>query len=75
MTSGLLLAPLGASAHDTPFPDCNGADCATLPHEHAKNDIVTSTSKFNKQTSSRKLWVDKQAITSDSPFPFDNSND
>jgi len=69
MTSGLLLAPLGASAHETPFPDCYGKDCAALPHEHAEKDIVASVSESRKQTSSRKNRVEGQATSSGSPFP------
>lgn len=76
ITSGLLLAPLGASAAHDSFPVCNGADCATMPHDDAKKDTVaTATSVSKKQISSRKTQVAAQTKSSDSPFPVDNSRD
>lgn len=77
ITSGLLLVPLGASAmvDDSPFPACNGSDCAAIPHDDAKKDTVATASGSKKQIGSRKTQVAEQTRTSDSPFPFDNSRD
>lgn len=75
ITSGLLLVPLGASAAHDSFPVCNGADCATMPHDDAKKNTVATASESKKQISSRKTPVAEQTRSSGNPFPFDNSRD
>lgn len=75
ITSGLFLAPLGASAMvtDSPFPACVGSDCATAQHD--VRDSLAARSETAKEASGRKNWVTGQDRTSDSPYPADNSKD
>lgn len=77
ITSGLLLAPLGATAmvNDTPFPACYGVECWTPAHEQAQTDTVATANESRKPVDSRKQQVEAPSRSSDSPFPFDNSKD
>jgi len=70
ITSGLLLASLGATAmvNDSPFPACDGKDCATMTHDEAVKNTVASASVS-------KWQVAERTSADSSPFPFDNSKD
>jgi len=77
ITSGLLLAPLVASAmaNDSPFPACYGVECMAPTHEQAKMDTVATASEFQKPMDSRQQQTRGSSRASDSPFPSDSSND
>lgn len=77
ITSGLFLAPLGASAMvgDSPFPVCVGADCTIVSHDGVQRDSVAALSESARETSSRTNTRAEQKRTSNRPFPEDNSND
>lgn len=76
ITSGLFLAPLGASAMvgDSPFPACIGPDCAIVSHDDRRNSVAV-LSESARKTSGRSNTLAEQKHSSTSPFPEDNSND
>jgi len=77
ITSGLFLAPLGASAMvgDSPFPACVGVDCAIVSDDDVQTNSVAALSESAKKTSGRTNTLADRKRTSDSPFPEDNSKD
>lgn len=77
ITSGLLLAPLGASAmvNDSPFPACYGIECMPPTHEEAQLDTVATANESRKSGDSRKQRAEASSRAGDSAFPFDNSKD
>jgi len=72
VTSGLFLAPLGASAMvtDSPFPACVGPDCTIASYDGAQKDSIAALGE-----SAKKNWVSGEKHTSNSSFPADNSHD
>lgn len=77
ITSGLFLAPLGASAMvgDSPFPACMGSDCTIVSHDDVQRDAVAALSESARKASGRSNTLTEQRRPSTSPFPEDNSND
>lgn len=77
ITSGLFLAPLGASAMvgDSPFPVCVGADCTIVSHDDVQRDSVVALSESARKTSGRTNTLAERKPTSNSPFPENNSKD
>jgi uncharacterized protein YbjT (DUF2867 family) len=77
ITSGLFLAPLGASAMvgDSPFPACVGPDCAIVSHDDVQRDAVAALSESARKTSGRTDTLAAQKLTSNNPFPEDTSKD
>ncbi|MBI2295357.1 MAG: hypothetical protein HYU76_04815 [Betaproteobacteria bacterium] len=77
ITSGLFLAPLGASAMvvNPTFPVCVGSDCSSVLADEAQRDAIAAASGSAKEASGRKNRVAERERTSDSPFPEDNSKD
>lgn len=77
ITSGLLLAPLAASATvvNPTFPICVGSDCGSALADEAHLGSIAAPSDSVKEASGRTTRVAEQERTSDSPFPVDNSKD
>lgn len=77
VTSGLLLAPLAASAmvFNPTFPVCVGSDCASALADEAQRVLIATPSEYTKQAGGRETRVAERERTSDSPFPVDNSKD
>lgn len=77
ITSGLFLAPLGASAMvaSPTFPICVGSDCGSSLADEAHLASIAAASESVKEASGRTTRVAEQERTSDSPFPVDNSKD
>ena len=76
ITSGLFLAPLGASAMvgDSPFPACIGSDCTIVSHDDVQRDAVAALSESARKTSRTNTLAERKR-PSTGPFPEDNSND
>lgn len=77
VTSGLFLAPLGASAMVTnpTFPVCVGSDCASALADEAHKASIAAPSHSKREASGRETRVAEQKRTSDSAFPVDTSKD
>lgn len=77
ITSGLFLAPLGASAmvSDSPFPPCIGSDCAIVAGDDAQRVSTVVRGESANEATSRTNRAEVRERTGDSPFPVDNSKD